>query len=711
MDDLIKIHESILKQYLICSGYQNNNAKTRSDWFEELNHSDIYIKKFDFYKLIITHFFMSHSTLFNINRYMEFHLLLDDFIDFLDLFGLKILEELDDYSYDEELSIRPNELLDCYRKISIGIFSVKINDIDDYYLAYLKAMNIDLNIDLSSNNRFKTSIIQNFKNISDCFNQNKVAYILNLEHIAFNYVYDKIMKTPDTDNDWKLAFLGKTFYDSYSFDLPFYRIDSLYSLYLKKHLLVLEHTLRYSSNLREKTIEKLIYSLASSNNYFDIEESFFSEFLTNKWILLSIEDRRLQVQLNLTLLDLISKTQNYNQEFFLSAIKSKKFRIDDYFLLLILGVEIDRIINNEFVYTEYKKTFEKIYQRVIHLKKYTFQEIDRVYDVLDKRKIMTLSDDIRQAIEDICLKQKDILNSVIFDQKNKYLEMINLESSKNSLLKENYPFSNEEKDFIYINSWLSNLASYLDIYYLDFYDFEVTEKMVNTYNEILDNENKKIIDKYSLKLESVSKKSGYKNESIFIERSIDKITNKSHRYFDVDIPISLQRDYINKLSKKSDFLRLYATSEFMYKIHIEDANSYDNMELTPIITGLLKGTEQMLKGFIEWYHHNKASYYSDIIIGNQNKNYLISENIWKEKLTIGNLSQHIVLNILPVILDNSKLQHLMHKISRSFQNWNTEIRNSKFHHSNIYAYDTNLEYIFDESYSIVRIIIQLMHLV
>lgn len=711
MNDLIRIHESILKQFLICSGYQKNIAKTRSDGFVELhNQRDIYIKNEDFYEMILTHFFMSISALFNINRYMDFYLHIDEFINFLELKGLKILEKLDEYPYDEELSIFPSALIDYYQKLSKSIFSFKYNDINEFYFSYLNAMNVDFIIDLSSKKIFESTIISNFKAIKNFLEKNKGAYLLNLEQVAFNYVYNTVTKNTNVDCDKKLAFLGKTFYDSFSYDLPQYSFDTKYSEYLKNHLCVLEATLKNHFSLKEKNTRNIICSLFRANNFFNIDETITPKLLPSKHFNLSKEDRNLQVRLNQILLEMISKTDDYDQEDAFRAIEEGYVKIDDHFLLLILGIEIDRSSKNNFVYKEYKRIFVKIYDRIIHLKHRTLSEIERWYETLSDSEKCSISNSLRQEIEELCSRQKEVIKSIIYDQESKYLEIIDLERLKISILKKNVSFEVDEDGFEYPDSFLYTLETYMKVYYLDCYKYEITEKMINMYNDIVDYENKKIIDKYVSELEGISKKSGYKNESTFIECAIDKITNKSHRYFGVDIPLSLQRDYIKKLSEKSEFLRLYATSEFMYKVHIEDANSYDNMELTPIITGLLKGTEQMLKGFIEWYHHSKASFYSDIIIGNQNKNYLLSENTWKEKLTIGNLSQHIVLNILPVILEDSELQHLMHKISRSFQNWNTEIRNSKFHHSNIYAYDTNLEYIFDESYSIVRIIIQLMNL-
>lgn len=711
MNDLIRIHESILKQFLICSGYQKNIAKTRGDeLYETSKNIDIYIEKEDFFRVLLTHFFMSLDTLYNINQHMNFHLYLEDFVVFLNDHGLKTLEELDEFPDDEELSIFPCDLLESYRNISKAIFGSKLSDINEFYLSYLKAINIDLIIDLSSSNKLETSIVKGFKLIKDFIEKNKAASQLNLEHVAFNYVYNTVTKNTNVDCDKKLAFLGKTFYDSFSYDLPQYSLDTKYSEYLKNHLCVLEATLKNHFSLREKNTRNIIYSLFRANNFFDVNYLGIGEMYPNKHTFLSSEYRYLHSQLNQILIKVILRTADYDIKHIFLAIRDCFIRIDEYFFLIILGIEIDRESKEEFVYKEYKRIFEKIYERVIHLKHRSLSEIESWYEALSDSEKCSISNSLRQEIEELCSKQKEVIKSIIYDQESKYLEIIDLERLKISILKKNVSFEVDEDGFEYPDSLLYTLETYMNVYYLDYYKYEITEKMINMYNDIVDYENKKIIDKYVSELEGISKKSGYKNESTFIKSAIDKITNKSHRYFGVDIPLSLQRDYIKKLSEKSEFLRLYATSEFMYKVHIEDANSYDNMELTPIITGLLKGTEQMLKGFIEWYHHSKASFYSDIIIGNQNKNYLISENTWKEKLTIGNLSQHIVLNILPVILEDSKLQHLMHKISRSFQNWNTEIRNSKFHHSNIYAYDTNLEYIFDESYSIVRIIIQLMNL-
>ena len=710
MQDLIHIHKSILNQYLIGVGYKKNKAQTRLQAYDESEpKSDIYITKDEFYRLLITCFFMSLDTLYNINQHMSFHQYLDDFKNYLNIYGLNILIEHDDYPDDEELSIFPSELLKYYDKISQAIFSKKISDINTFYITFLESLDININIDLSSKKRMETSIVDAFKSIKHFVESNKGADQLYLESITFNYIYTIIMSSTNINIDVLLAYLGKIYYDSFSYDLPYHGMDAHYFEDLENHLHVIECLFNHTEEIKKQTLINLYVSLLRANNYFDIDDSRTSPLYPSKHMLLSPGDRYAQIRVNQTLITIESKIKNYNKEHIFLAIKQNLLRIDDFFLLVMFGNEIDRGSKNEYIHNEYKRIFEKFHLRITDLKISTLSSIDHWFEVLSDEERKFISDDTKNILDDFSLKQKELIKSIEFDCENIYLDILKLEKDKMAFLKTILPFEVDEDGFELADSHLFTLESYLKTNYLEYYSLEITEQMLNRYHELIEIEKKKIIDMYASQLDTVIKQTGYNDEQFYIERAINKIINKRNPLFKQDISLSLQRDYINQLSKKSEFIKLYATSEFMYKTHIEDAISYENMELTPLVTGLLKGTEQMLKAFIEWYHYNHTSFYTDNIMG-QNREYLISEETWKEKLTIGNLSQHIMSNILPIILLKNNLMHLQHKIIRAIQIWNNEIRNSKFHHSNIYAYDTNLEYIFDESYHIVRIIINLMHL-
>lgn len=717
MEDLIKIHEKFLTEILMVKGLKKNVAPTRLDTY--ISPSDlslVYIQKHDFFKMLLKYFFLSLNTLYKINFYMDFQDHLNDFIVFLDKYGLSILEEQDEFPDDEELAIYPADLLDNYRKISLAIFTEKYIDINIFYRRYLQAVGIEVETDISSNKKFKKSVVENYKAIKKFELENKASGFLNLEHALFHLTYNGITISNQNDFDEqddvnkKLLFLGKTFYESFSYHLPHSSMDSEYFVRLEQHLHVISLSLKNNNNFQKNTMTRLIGDLLRVNSFFDVEDRAKGRVFTNKHLYLLPEVRYIHTHLNEIVIELVSKTTDYDLSYFYEGIKDNLIRVDEFFLLQIYGIEIDRENNDDYIYHEYKRIFKNFYERIEVLKMITIYGIELWNEEINKTRGKNVSEEISHNIDKACLKQKEIINSISFDDQKKYNEILDLEMYKISLIKNTRLFEVEEEGLGGPTSFLSTLKLYKEVYYPGYYSFEITEEMLLRYNEILDLENKKILDKLVLELDSIQAKSGYGNEATYIEQAINKITSKYNQLLNNKIPIETQKSYLIELSEKSDYLRLYATSEFLYKIHVEDAISYEDMELTPIVTGLLKGTEQMLKRFIECYHENNLTINSAKILGNNATPYYVSESAWKEKLTINKLSQHIVQTILPNILTNNNLQHLIHKISRIFHNWNVEIRNSKFHHSNIYIYNTNLEYVFEESYNIVRIILQLMNL-
>ena len=164
--------------------------------------------------------------------------------------------------------------------------------------------------------------------------------------------------------------------------------------------------------------------------------------------------------------------------------------------------------------------------------------------------------------------------------------------------------------------------------------------------------------------------------------------------------------YLTALEGTSEFIKLYSTSEFNYNLLINGEFDLKDFELTPIITGLLKGTEQMLSSFVEWYYNTVEK---DTTTNTRSFNIELSirDREWKKNITFGSLVKHIKVHVIDKIFKSYCEPNKRYQIIKELNVWNTKIRNSKFHSSNIYN-KSLIDPIINDCYHVANTIVHLM---
>lgn len=205
-------------------------------------------------------------------------------------------------------------------------------------------------------------------------------------------------------------------------------------------------------------------------------------------------------------------------------------------------------------------------------------------------------------------------------------------------------------------------------------------------------ERKFIEEKFNQKINDISK---FYNKKFDYKENWDMFREHLYTYSDVINKKNYSTEIIKStldliIGDNLEVKKVFSNAYFMAKEFIFNESSIldNNVELTPYITGYLKGLEQIFTLMIEYFVRHYPSAPNKIEkMTNQGYGFVLEEN-WHQNIGLTKLKDYIVSKMLPILVESNNLSiEIISKLKYRIERWIKDFRNSKLHLSNFFNID------------------------
>ncbi len=658
---------------------------------------NIYVEESDFFKYL-TYSLLDIEKYYFINQKVDLNQFAKDYIDFLDtdvddLF-IEHADELSDYDY-----YNPKLIIDVYKNSVPVIFNQKDKTRVEFNEIVLRRIVGDFSFDSSSITKLEKSITDLYKNIASMYLNNVIYRLLKLDHFAFLFCYDVIKKSQKNSHKC-ISFLGKIHFISFdcnSIDPFSYCFEEDFPKYLEALELINLEDFREQSRL-----EDMYVNLFNISEYYERYNTTYTRFplAINPYI--KSNDKNTYIRFYHLMCNFADK----NFDFFINSYRSFGVKMNYYFELLLLKKLIQNKMSTKNEDKQFKEYYNKLKARFDWIKYDIINDsvneiLEYISDTFINSNEITLTDNDLNDIKKIVLVLGliiDNLNLLDSDNMEIYSRLQDYGYQLDLLLK-NIPNGD---NYFGIFDYSSILQDYLNNIYVSNFSFEYSNALIQLYNQVEEE------DRAEQAKQDINEFRRSFTERDYATLVRTKILGVFNLTFNGRVDNKIMLKYLTALEGTSEFIKLYSTSEFNYNLLMNGEFDLKDFELTPIITGLLKGTEQMLSSFVEWYY-NTLEKDTTTSIRSFNIELSIRDSEWKQNITFGSLVKHIDAHIMDKIFKNCFEPNKRYQVINELNVWNTKIRNSKFHSSNIYN-KSLIDPIINDCYHVANTIIQLMRI-